>query len=53
MSPHVQELGAKQQPRPLANELLWGNYNVVSVETEHVRRCLAARDLFCRPALCH
>jgi len=26
----LEELGAKQHPRPLANELLWGNYNVVS-----------------------
>uniref|UniRef100_A0A7S3VJL2 Plastid lipid-associated protein/fibrillin conserved domain-containing protein n=2 Tax=Dunaliella tertiolecta TaxID=3047 RepID=A0A7S3VJL2_DUNTE len=29
----LEEVGAKQEPRPLENELLWGNYNVVYTST--------------------
>jgi len=48
LSPSAQKLGTAQEPRPLLNDLVWGNFNVVYTSTS---RSKEKRSRECVPPL--
>lgn len=41
----LEQQGAQQEPRPLGNELLWGNYNVAYTSTSRAMNQRGNREL--------